>query len=378
MSGQQAMAGDAMLRALFIVLFAAFSSAAQIPPPGPIQPSSQVSPPAQSNAVPAVIIVPAGTKIPLAMLTPLPIKSSKPGDVVYAETIFPTTVDDSVVIPPRTRLQGQIDSMARGGFLGTRMAFQIHFTQMAFPNDYVVDLSAGSSPSGDIVPALASFNSQSQGLTDLYLDRGAEITMVLQVSVSLDAAPISSLVANVKPVRLDRIPSASQCRPSPGSPATPPTVIPGTPPTPPTVIPGVNGSPDIVIPGSSGTPDTTIPGTPGTPPQPCILPAVTAQKDGSHKESIQLTASVKLPRVQLPAGKYQVSWKGNGPFEPTNVTFVLNHKTVAIAEATVVTLAAPSAANAPATHANADGSVSLDLLRFKKRSFALYFAQQTA
>lgn len=364
-----------MLRALFIVLLAASSSAAQVQPPGPLHPSSQLPPPAQSDAAPAVVTIPAGTRISLAMLSPVRIKSSKTGDAVYAETIFPTIVNDSAAIPPRTRLKGQIDSMTRGGFLGSRVAFQIYFTQMAFPNNYVVDLSGASAPASDIVPALASFDVQSKGLTDLYLDRGAEITMILQVPVSLDGAVVASMVESIKPVRLDRFSSASQCRPIPGTPGTSPTVIPGTPPTPPTVIPGVNGSPDIVIPGSPGTPDTTVPGTPATAPQPCVLPAVTVPKDRSHKESIQLTSSVNLPGLQLPAGKYQVSWTGNGPYESTKVTFVLNHKTVGIAEARVISLAAQSAANIPATHANADGSVSLDSLRFKKQSFALYFGQ---
>jgi len=74
-----------------------------------------------------VITIPAGTKVALALTSPVWAKSVQLGDSIYAETAFPVTVANAMAIPPGTYVKGQIDIMAlRSG----HAEFRIQFTQI--------------------------------------------------------------------------------------------------------------------------------------------------------------------------------------------------------------------------------------------------------
>jgi hypothetical protein len=175
--------------------------------------------------------------------------------------------------------------------------------------------------------------------------------------------------------QLPQFKSATLCRPIPGTPGSPDTVIPGTPGTPPTVIPGGPGMPDTVIPGIPGTPSTTIPGSPGTPGTVCPGPPVVTSnpKAPDHKETFEISAPARIAAMQLPAGTYQVIWAGLGP--SVQVEILQNGKLVVSGRARVVVLDREALIDSSGTRATSDGSVFLRSLRFAGQSFALYFDQ---
>ncbi len=87
-----------------------------------------------------VITVPAGTKIPLTLKQGITTKNAHPGDGVYAQTAFPITMNDQIVIPPGTFVQGEIRRVQRPGKVKGRAELQMSFTSMIFPNGYTLML----------------------------------------------------------------------------------------------------------------------------------------------------------------------------------------------------------------------------------------------
>ena len=92
-----------------------------------------------TSAAPAdAITVPAGTRVPLAMKQGLTTKNARPGDPVYAQTAFPIVMNDRIVIPPGTFVQGEIRRVLRPGKVKGRAELQMSFTSMIFPNGYTL------------------------------------------------------------------------------------------------------------------------------------------------------------------------------------------------------------------------------------------------
>jgi type IV secretion system protein VirB10 len=67
-------------------------------------------------------------------------KSARPGDPVYAQTAFPITKNDQIVIPAGTFVQGEVQRVLRAGRVKGRAELQMSFTSMIFPNGYTVML----------------------------------------------------------------------------------------------------------------------------------------------------------------------------------------------------------------------------------------------
>jgi type IV secretion system protein VirB10 len=86
------------------------------------------------------ITVPAGTKVPLTLKQGITTKNAKEGDPVYAETAFPVTENDHMVIPAGTFVQGTIRRVQRPGHVKGRAQLQMSFTSLIFPNGYTVML----------------------------------------------------------------------------------------------------------------------------------------------------------------------------------------------------------------------------------------------
>ena len=86
------------------------------------------------------IMVPAGTKIPLILKQGITTKNAHVGDPVYAQTSFPVTQNDHIVIPPGTFVQGEIRRVQRPGKVKGRAELQMNFTSMIFPNGYTLML----------------------------------------------------------------------------------------------------------------------------------------------------------------------------------------------------------------------------------------------
>ncbi len=88
----------------------------------------------------ATLTIPAGTRIPLSLKQAISTKTARDGDAVYAETSFPFVVNDKVVIPAGTYIQGKIEHTQRGGHVKGRAEVLIHFTSMIYPSGYTVML----------------------------------------------------------------------------------------------------------------------------------------------------------------------------------------------------------------------------------------------
>jgi hypothetical protein len=89
---------------------------------------------------PNVVTIPAGTKIPLSLKQAISTKNAREGDAVYAETAFPFVVDNRVIVPAGSYIQGKVSHVERGGRLKGRAEILIHFTSMIYPSGYTVML----------------------------------------------------------------------------------------------------------------------------------------------------------------------------------------------------------------------------------------------
>ncbi len=86
------------------------------------------------------ITLAAGTKVPLALNSPISTKTARPGDPVYAHTTFPVVLNEHVAIPAGTYVQGTITSVKRAGRVKGRAEILMHFTSLVYPNGYTVVL----------------------------------------------------------------------------------------------------------------------------------------------------------------------------------------------------------------------------------------------
>lgn len=120
------------------------SNAAAASAPGGLQ----TSPPTRdANS----IVIPAGSKIPLSLKQAISTKNAREGDAVYAETVFPFVVNDRVLIPAGTYIQGKIMHAEHAGRSKKRAELLIHFTSMIYPSGYTVMLpgSIENTPGAD-------------------------------------------------------------------------------------------------------------------------------------------------------------------------------------------------------------------------------------
>lgn len=111
-----------------------------------------VRPGAPSAVVdPNIVTIPAGTKIPLSLKQAISTKNAREGDAVYAETAFPFVVDNRVIVPAGSYIQGKISHVERGGRLKGRAEILMHFTSMIYPSGYTVMLpgSVENTPGAD-------------------------------------------------------------------------------------------------------------------------------------------------------------------------------------------------------------------------------------
>jgi len=137
------------MRALALLLATALGGAIAIAPASAqtsqdtpqLTPRSTVAQPSQPAAdadSPKDLTVPAGTKIPLTLKQGINTKNARPGDPVYAQTAFPITQNNSIVIPAGTYVQGEVRRVVRPGHVKGRAELQMSFTSMIFPNGYTV------------------------------------------------------------------------------------------------------------------------------------------------------------------------------------------------------------------------------------------------
>jgi len=86
------------------------------------------------------LTIPAGARIPLSLKQAISTKTAREGDPVYCETTFPYVLNDKIVVPPGTYVQGKLTRVQRGGRIHGRAEVLIHFTSLIYPSGYTVML----------------------------------------------------------------------------------------------------------------------------------------------------------------------------------------------------------------------------------------------
>jgi len=103
------------------------------------------APPATGIAEPRdskLTVIPAGSRIPLLLKQAISTKNARDGDSVYAQTAFPFVLNDRVLVPAGTYVQGKISHVERAGRMKGRAEILIHFTSLIYPSGYTVMLPA--------------------------------------------------------------------------------------------------------------------------------------------------------------------------------------------------------------------------------------------
>lgn len=281
-----------------------------------------------ANEAPQNVTIPVGTRFALVLTHPVDSKTTHRDDEIFAQLSAPILVNDQVVIPAGTFMQGRVERMTRQG---SRALINLQSASLAFPNGYVariqtpIDIesdegTAFNNPSsaakagifiapfaGSGIGALignAAHTTQSSSLGGTAITTSTPRGLAIGSITGLAAGAAVSLVLLARshhfymeegsPVEMSLpqpvILSQAQVSDSNRAAAQSPTpIIAKRPPTPPVVIPtntdtgtcynpGSPGTPDIYIPGtpaignSPGTPGTVIPGIPATPPIPHPCP----------------------------------------------------------------------------------------------------------
>ncbi len=96
--------------------------------------------PAAAAATANQLTIPAGTKVPVVLKHAISTKGAREGDSVYAETTFPVVINDRVLVPAGTYVQGRITHVQRAGRVKGRAEVLLHFTTLIYPSGYTVML----------------------------------------------------------------------------------------------------------------------------------------------------------------------------------------------------------------------------------------------
>lgn len=86
------------------------------------------------------IVIPAGTNVPIKLENAISTKSNQQGDPVYAQTTFPVVLNDRIVIPAGTYVQGRIMQIKPAPRFKGRAEVMMHFTTLIYPSGYTVML----------------------------------------------------------------------------------------------------------------------------------------------------------------------------------------------------------------------------------------------
>lgn len=122
----------------------AWAQAAE-PAQSPAAPAQEVNGNATApapQADPGAVLIPAGSRIPLLLKQAISTKNAREGDAVYAQTAFPFVINERVVVPAGTYVQGKITHVQRAGRVKGRAEILMHFTSLIYPSGYTVMLPA--------------------------------------------------------------------------------------------------------------------------------------------------------------------------------------------------------------------------------------------
>jgi hypothetical protein len=282
---------------------------------------------AQSGSNPPAITIPAGTRLNLVLANTVDSRKTKTGDQVSAQVTTPVVLNNEVVIPAGTFVQGKAQKLTRRG---TQVEMQLKSASLVFPDGFVANAggpvtmesdewtalnnpSPGSKAAIILVPLISlpvgaligkatdsqhttnfagtTFTTESH--TGLVVGTTVGFAAGLGTSLALMARSHGFYIQGGAPMSVT-LPQAvtlteQQVQDSNNGSTNQPPLVPVRPPHTSSATtdttdhgtcwtPGSPGTPDVVIPGtppigdSPGTPSTVIPGIPATPPTPYPCP----------------------------------------------------------------------------------------------------------
>jgi hypothetical protein len=118
----------------------------QTPPAVSPTPVDASAPAPKTQPVP--YIVPAGTKLPLVLHNAITTRNVQPGDPVYLETLFPIVLNNKIMIPAGSYVQGEVVSAKRPGKVKGTGELQVRLNILILPNGYTVNFNAIPSNAG--------------------------------------------------------------------------------------------------------------------------------------------------------------------------------------------------------------------------------------
>ncbi len=137
-------------------------------------------------------IVPAGTKVPLRLQSGISTKTARVGDSVYARTEFPIAIDNKMMIPSGTYVQGKISKITRPGRVKGRAEVLFNFTKLVYPSGYTVSLPG----SVDTLDSERASTKDAEGTIQQSGEKGKDVGTV--VSSGATGAVIGGLAAGGK------------------------------------------------------------------------------------------------------------------------------------------------------------------------------------
>ena len=81
----------------------------------------------------AQYVVPSGTRLPLVLHNSLTTRNAQPGDPLYFETVFPVVLNDRILVPAGSYVQGEVLEAQRPGRVKGRGEVRIRLTTMILP-----------------------------------------------------------------------------------------------------------------------------------------------------------------------------------------------------------------------------------------------------
>lgn len=97
---------------------------------------------AAATVVPKNYVVPSGTRLPLILHNAVTTRNAKPGDPIYLETLFPVVIENRILIPAGSYVQGEIQEARRPGKVKGTGEIRLRLNSMILPNGYAVDFNA--------------------------------------------------------------------------------------------------------------------------------------------------------------------------------------------------------------------------------------------
>jgi len=132
---------------------------------------------------PEKLEVPSGTRLPLILHNAVTTRNAKPGDPIYLETLFPVVIEDRILVPAGSYVQGEITDAKRPGKVKGTGEIRLRLNTMILPNGYTVNFNAIPTNTG----TGGNESTDSEGRVHGDTDKGTDIGTVAK-STGIGAA----------------------------------------------------------------------------------------------------------------------------------------------------------------------------------------------